>query len=165
VPRIAINVSGNQLEEANFVKTFSNVLDKTGIEGNALEIELTESILVRNSKQTHRKLKDIKELGLNISIDDFGTGYSSLQYLKNFPHDTIKIDQSFIKDLALDKNSQSIVSSIISMAHGMGVKVVAEGVEEVEQVEILKSHKCDEIQGYYYSKPVSPEQVSQFVQS
>jgi EAL domain-containing protein (putative c-di-GMP-specific phosphodiesterase class I)/PleD family two-component response regulator len=165
VPRIAINVSGNQIEEANFVRTFSKVLDKTGIDGNALEIELTESILVKNSKQTHRKLIDIKELGLNISIDDFGTGYSSLQYLKNFPHDTIKIDQSFIKDLALDKNSKSIVSSIISMAHGMGVKVVAEGVEEAEQVEILKFQKCDEIQGYYYSKPVSPEHISQFVQS
>ena len=162
IPRVAINVSGSQIAEANFVNTISMNLERFGITGQELEIELTESIFVKNSIQTSQKLNEIKSMGFSISIDDFGTGYSSLQYLKNFPHDRIKIDQSFIKDLNVDKNSQSIVSSIITMAHGLGVKVVAEGVENEKQLDILKALRCDEIQGYYYSKPVLPNQIDQF---
>jgi len=165
IPRVAINVSGTQIEEANFVNNIAMVLERSSINGNFLEIELTESIFVKNSTQTYQKLNEIKSMGFSISIDDFGTGYSSLQYLKNFPHDRIKIDQSFIKDLTLDKNSKSIVLSIISMAHRLGVKVVAEGVEKAEQLDILKAQNCDEIQGYYYSRPVLPNQITQFINS
>jgi EAL domain-containing protein (putative c-di-GMP-specific phosphodiesterase class I)/DNA-binding response OmpR family regulator len=156
-PRVAINVSGIQLEKPDFYDRMFNILDKNNISGENLEFELTESILVRHSEEMAAKLTRFKQMGVNISIDDFGTGYSSLQYLKNFPHDKIKIDQSFIRDLTIDKNSASIVTTIISMAHQMGVKVIAEGVESKEQVDFLREHDCDEIQGYYYSKPVSAE--------
>ena len=112
-----------------------------------------------------QKLTEFKKLGIDIAIDDFGTGYSSLQYLKNFPHDKIKIDQSFIRDLTSDKNSASIVTTIISMAHKLGVRVIAEGVENIDQVNFLREHKCDEIQGYYYSKPVTADQLTEVLAS
>jgi diguanylate cyclase (GGDEF)-like protein len=163
VPRVAINVSGVQIRDKNFVNSISGIISNSGITGDDLEFELTESILIKNSRETAEKLMTFKNLGVNIAIDDFGTGYSSLQYLKNFPHDKIKIDQSFIRDMTSDKNSASIVTTIISMAHKLGVKVVAEGVESREQVEFLRRHSCDEIQGYYYSKPMPAENLSDFM--
>jgi len=165
IPRVAINVSGGQLKQNDFYERVSNIISQNGILGNQLEIELTESILVNNSEETARKLSEIKKLGINISIDDFGTGYSSLQYLKNFPHDNIKIDQSFIRELTVDKNSASIVTAIISMAHKLGVRVTAEGVENGEQVEFLRKHKCDEIQGFYYSKPVGADRLPELIKN
>ena len=161
MPRVAINVSGGQLEKHDFYERILIILQENGITGHELEFELTESILVRNSKETVHKLTEFKKLGINISIDDFGTGYSSLQYLKNFPHDKIKIDQSFIRDLTVDKNSASIVTTIISMAHKLGVRVIAEGVENAEQVDFLRKHNCDEVQGYFFSKPVSASQLTE----
>jgi diguanylate cyclase (GGDEF)-like protein len=161
IPRVAINVSGGQLEKHDFYERISIILSESGISGHELEFELTESILVRNSKETIHKLSEFKKLGINISIDDFGTGYSSLQYLKNFPHDKIKIDQSFIRDLTVDKNSASIVTTIIAMAHKLGVRVIAEGVENEEQVNFLRQHNCDEIQGFFYSKPVSADHLTE----
>ncbi len=160
VPRVAINVSGVQIKDKNFVERMLEIINTSGIPGDDLEFELTESILMKNSRETAEKLMTFKNIGVNISIDDFGTGYSSLQYLKNFPHDKIKIDQSFIRDLTQDKNSASIVTTIISMAHKLGVKVVAEGVETKDQVAFLREHKCDEIQGFYYSKPIPADNVS-----
>ncbi len=160
-PRVAINVSGGQLAESDFYSRITDILDDIGIKGNDLEFELTESILVRNSDEMTQKLTKFKKLGINISIDDFGTGYSSLQYLKNFPHDKIKIDQSFIRDLTIDKNSDSIVTTIINMAHKLGVRVIAEGVENSDQVDFLRKHKCDEIQGFFYSKPISADQLTE----
>ena len=159
VPRMAINVSGVQIKDKNFVDRMSQIIDSSGVTGNDLEFELTESILMKNALETAEKLVTFRSLGVDIAIDDFGTGYSSLQYLKNFPHDKIKIDQSFIRDLTVDKNSASIVTTIISMAHKLGVKVVAEGVETAAQVSFLRKHECDEIQGYYYSKPLPAETV------
>jgi len=158
-PRVAINVSGGQLEKQDFYDRITVILEENGVAGSELEFELTESILVKNSKEMAKKLTEFKKLGINISIDDFGTGYSSLQYLKNFPHDKIKIDQSFIRDLTKDKNSASIVTTIISMAHKLGVRVIAEGVENSDQVDFLRKHQCDEIQGFYYSKPVTADQL------
>lgn len=163
VPRVAINVSGVQIKDKNFVESMSNIISGSGVTGDDLEFELTESILIKNSHETAHKLMTFKNLGVNISIDDFGTGYSSLQYLKNFPHDKIKIDQSFIRDLTVDKNSASIVTTIISMAHKLGVKVVAEGVETQDQVNFLRDHDCDEIQGFYYSKPVPADHLSEMI--
>lgn len=164
-PRVAINVSGIQLEKADFYDRMASIIKKNKIRGENLEFELTESILMNNSEEMAEKLTRFKKLGVNISIDDFGTGYSSLQYLKNFPHDKIKIDQSFIRDLTIDRNSASIVTTIISMAHKLGVQVVAEGVEKKEQVDFLREHGCDEIQGYYYSKPVSVDELPQLFAS
>jgi len=164
-PRVAINVSGGQLAEEDFYQRILDILNEVGINGNDLEFELTESILVRNSEEITKKLTDFKKLGISISIDDFGTGYSSLQYLKNFPHDKIKIDQSFIRDLTIDKNSDSIVTTIISMAHKLGVRVVAEGVENSDQVDFLRKHNCDEIQGFYFSKPITADQLTEVLSS
>jgi len=165
IPRVAMNVSGGQLAQNDFLKRILDILNDIGIDGKNLEFELTESILVKNSKEMAQKLTEFKKLGIDISIDDFGTGYSSLQYLKNFPHDKIKIDQSFIRDLMSDKNSASIVTTIISMAHKLGVRVIAEGVESIDQVNFLREHKCDEIQGYYYSKPVTADQLTEVLAS
>ena len=165
VPRVAINVSGVQIKDKNFVERMSQIIIQSGASGQDLEFELTESILMKNSRETAEKLMTFKNWGINISIDDFGTGYSSLQYLKNFPHDKIKIDQSFIRDLTIDKNSASIVTTIISMAHKLGVKVVAEGVENQDQVNFLREHDCDEIQGFYYSKPVPAEDMPMMLAS
>jgi len=163
VPRVAINVSGGQLHEQDFIGKVNMVMQQSAILGNELEFELTESILIKSSQETLNKLGQIRKMGINISIDDFGTGYSSLQYLKNFPHDNIKIDQSFIRDIITNQNTASIVSSIISMAHKMGVKVTAEGVENIEQVKYLSAHHCDEIQGFYFSKPLSAESLAQII--
>jgi EAL domain-containing protein (putative c-di-GMP-specific phosphodiesterase class I) len=165
IPRVAINVSGGQLAETDFAPRIIKILEDVGIKGSDIEFELTESILVEHSDEITQTLSQFKKLGIDISIDDFGTGYSSLQYLKNFPHDKIKIDQSFIRDLLVDKNSASIVTTIIAMAHKLGVRVIAEGVENSEQVDFLRKHNCDEIQGYFFSKPVSADQLTDVLTS
>jgi diguanylate cyclase len=165
VPRIAINLSGGQLREQNFIGKVSSLMQQSDISGTDLEFELTESILIKSSPETLNKLSQIRKMGITISIDDFGTGYSSLQYLKNFPHDHIKIDQSFIREIVTNQNTASIVSSIISLAHKMGVKVIAEGVENSEQVKYLMEHQCDEIQGFYFSKPLSADSLAQIISS
>jgi len=163
VPRVAINVSGGQLREQDFIGKVSTLMQQTEVCGTELEFELTESILIKSSPETLNKLGQIRKMGIGISIDDFGTGYSSLQYLKNFPHDHIKIDQSFIRDIVNDQNTASIVSSIISLAHKMGVKVIAEGVENNDQVQYLIEHHCDEIQGFFYSKPLSADSMARII--
>jgi diguanylate cyclase (GGDEF)-like protein len=163
VPRVAINVSGGQLREQDFIGKVCLLMQQTEVSGIELEFELTESILIKSSPETLSKLGQIKKMGIGISIDDFGTGYSSLQYLKNFPHDHIKIDQSFIRDIVNDQNTASIVSSIISLAHKMGVKVIAEGVENSDQVQYLIEHNCDEIQGFYFSKPLSADSLARII--
>jgi EAL domain-containing protein (putative c-di-GMP-specific phosphodiesterase class I)/PleD family two-component response regulator len=163
VPPVAINVSGGQLREQDFIGKVSTLMQQTAIRGTELEFELTESILISSSPETLNKLGQIRKMGIGISIDDFGTGYSSLQYLKNFPHDHIKIDQSFIRDIITNENTASIVSSIISLAHKMGVKVIAEGVENSDQVKYLTEHHCDEIQGFYFSKPLSADSLAKII--
>lgn len=154
---VAVNISARQLEQKNFVKTISTILEKSNIGNDLLEIELTESILIKNSQKNSKKLAKLRKMGTKVSIDDFGTGYSSLSYLSNFPFDKLKIDQSFIRDITTDKAAASLATSIISMAHSLGVRVIAEGVETEEQLNFLKDYKCDEIQGYYFSKPIPPE--------
>ncbi len=160
---VAINISARQLEQKNFVKSISAILEKTNIENELLEIELTESILIKNSQRNSRKLAKLRKKGMKISIDDFGTGYSSLSYLSNFPFDKLKIDQSFIRDITTDRAAASLATSIISMAHSLGVRVIAEGVETEAQLNFLKKYKCDEIQGYYYSKPIPAEDFTKLL--
>jgi diguanylate cyclase (GGDEF)-like protein len=151
---VAVNISSRQLEQKNFVDSIFSILEKSKIENELLEIELTESILIKNSQNTSKKLVKMRNQGMKVAIDDFGTGYSSLAYLSNFPFDKLKIDQSFIRDITTDKTSASLATSIISMAHSLGVRVIAEGVETVDQMEFLRTYNCDEIQGYYFSKPI-----------
>lgn len=157
---VAFNISARQLEQKNFVKSISSILEKTQIENELLEIELTESILIKNSQKTSRKLVKLRKSGMKVAIDDFGTGYSSLAYLTNFPFDKLKIDQSFIRDIVTDKAAAALATSIISMAHRLGVRVIAEGVETEDQLQFLTNYKCDEIQGYYFSEPIPADQFT-----
>ena len=134
------------------------------IDSNLLEFELTESSLVDTYDQSFSILKQIREMGFKVAMDDFGTGYSSLSYLKDIPLTGLKIDRSFVRDIAKDKNADKLISSIISMAHGMGLDVVAEGVEERYQVNHLKKLGCEYLQGYYYSRPLPPDEIIPMLQ-
>ncbi len=136
----------------------------TNIEPSRLTIEITESMTM-NVETATLILKDLKRLGVNISVDDFGTGYSSLNYLKTFPIDYLKIDQSFTKDITKSKDDENIANIILLMAHNLGLKVIAEGVETYKQLKILRLNECDEAQGYLFSKPLRPLELEELVNS
>jgi EAL domain-containing protein (putative c-di-GMP-specific phosphodiesterase class I) len=155
--RIAVNVSAVQFRQDGFPELIRNVLRETGLAPKYLELELTESLLLTNADVVFSVLQELNEMGLNLSIDDFGTGYSSLSYLKQFRVNKLKIDRTFIRDIALDSDDAAITTAIISMAKSLNLKVIAEGVETEEQMSFLRLHHCDEIQGYYFSKPLSAE--------
>ncbi len=150
---VSVNLSARQFSQKNLVRTVGNVLLQTGLNAKYLELEITESMTV-DIERTISTLQDLKKLGVRISIDDFGTGFSSLNYLKRFPVDTLKIDQSFVRELRNDPNDETIVKTIISMAHNLNLNVVAEGIETGEQLVFLQQHLCDIGQGYFFSKPV-----------
>lgn len=151
---MAVNLSARQLRDVDIVKLVARALEETGLPAHMLELELTESMLVHDTQRVLCALEELKEIGVSLSIDDFGTGYSSLSYLKCFPLDYLKIDRSFVMDLPHEPNNAAIVRAIIDMAHTLGMKVIAEGVEKREQLDFLLAHDCDEIQGYYFSKPL-----------
>jgi diguanylate cyclase (GGDEF)-like protein/PAS domain S-box-containing protein len=157
---VAVNLSSKQFQHKKLLRVLIETLDRYGIRPEALELEITESILMENPDKAAQLLRDIRELGVRIAIDDFGTGYSSLAYLKKFPVNTLKIDQAFITDIVRDRNDTAIVTSILSMAESLHLKVVAEGVETKEQLDLLKKMGCEEVQGYYFSKPLPPEGVA-----
>ncbi|MEO6291307.1 MAG: EAL domain-containing protein, partial [Burkholderiaceae bacterium] len=142
------------------VQTIARILDETGVEARFVELEMTESILMDNSEEMVETLLNLKEMGLDLSLDDFGTGFSSLSYLKSFPIDKLKIDRSFLLDIATDPDDCSIVSSIISLAHSLQMKVIAEGVETEAQRAILAQQGCDQYQGYYFSKPLPVSEIT-----
>ncbi|HVK93997.1 MAG TPA: EAL domain-containing protein [Noviherbaspirillum sp.] len=158
--RIAVNLSVKQLLKKNFPATVEQVLADTGLAPSLLELEITESTLMENAQDTLEALHKLRSLGVRLSIDDFGTGYSSLSYLKRFPVDIIKIDRSFVRDVAHDADDASIVTGIIALAHSLRLDVVAEGVENEAQLVFLKKQSCDLMQGYYMSPPVPAEQFS-----
>ena len=151
---VAVNLSARQFQHHDLVESVARVLKETGLDARWLELEITESIAMQNADYTIIILRDLKEMGIQISMDDFGTGYSSLSYLKKFPIDTLKIDQSFVRDLSTDANDAAIANAIIVLAHSLKLKVVAEGVETAEQKAFLKEHDCDKTQGYLFSNPV-----------
>jgi len=151
--RISVNLSARQFKEKNIVERVAQALKETGLEARYLELELTESLL-QTPETTITPLKELHALGIHLSIDDFGTGYSSLSYLKRFPIDTLKIDRSFVRDITTDADDAAIANAIITMAHSLGMYVVAEGVETGEQLAFLCQRKCDSMQGYYFSKPL-----------
>ena len=161
--RIAVNVSTVELREKYFVAAVRAILTETGLEPRFLELELTETFLMQDAKATAAVLQALKDLGVNLALDDFGTGYSSLSHLKRFPIDTLKIDQSFVRDLATDADDASIVSAVISMGVSLHIRVVAEGVETREQLTFLQEHSCPEGQGYYFSRPVVAGQLTQLL--
>ncbi len=156
--RVAVNLSARQFQQRDLSAVIERVLNETGFPADALDIEITESTAMQNADLTLSILKRLKEMGVHISIDDFGTGYSSLSYLKRFPIDTVKIDQGFVRDLTSDGNDAAIVSAIISMARALKLQVVAEGVESEEQLEFLRQHECELVQGFLYSPPVAAAQ-------
>lgn len=151
---IFINLSARQFEQYDLVQKLESILSQTNLTPEFLELEITETVGMKDAVHTIKILEELKEKGIHISIDDFGTGYSSLGYLKKFPIDTLKIDQSFISDMDKDHDSETIVSLIISMAHTLNLKVIAEGVETKRQLTFLKKQKCDMLQGYLFSKPL-----------
>jgi diguanylate cyclase (GGDEF)-like protein len=157
--QMAVNLSARQFGQKNLLKSITDILQETGLDPRQLELELTESMIMNDAEGAKKTLQSIKSLGINLSIDDFGTGYSSLSYLKNLPVDTLKIDKSFIDDIVLQSDEAPIVASIIVLAKNLKLKVVAEGVETYEQVKYLSAHHCDEIQGYYFSKPATAKAI------
>jgi diguanylate cyclase (GGDEF)-like protein/PAS domain S-box-containing protein len=152
---ISVNVSTRQFRQENFVQTVAEVLNETGLDARYLEIELTESAVMHDADQFIAMLDELNDLGVRISLDDFGTGYSSLSYLKRLPVDRLKIDRSFVQDIATDVDAATIVRTIIALGHNLGLKVVAEGVETEQQLEFLRSNLCDELQGFYFATPMS----------
>jgi diguanylate cyclase (GGDEF)-like protein/PAS domain S-box-containing protein len=152
---VAVNVSAVQFGQASFCQLIRDVLQESGLAPRYLELELTESLLLSNADVTLSVLQELTDMGLKLAIDDFGTGYSSLSYLRQFPVGKLKIDRSFIRDIAAGSNDAAITTAIISMAKHLHLKVIAEGVETEAQLSFLRGHQCDEIQGYYFSKPIS----------
>jgi EAL domain-containing protein (putative c-di-GMP-specific phosphodiesterase class I) len=144
--------------------TVVSALSQTGLQPTLLELELTESMLIDDTENVLTTVQRLKALGVKFSIDDFGTGYSSLAYLKRFAVDKLKIDRSFVKDLADDPEDAAIVRAIIQMAHGLGLKTVAEGVENATLLDYLRAQHCDEAQGYFFSKPIPADEFYRYLQ-
>jgi len=151
--RIAVNLSARQFSEPDLVQTVRAVLDETGLEADSLEIELTESMMMADVEAAIETMRCLKAMGVKLSIDDFGTGYSSLAYLKRFPVDVLKIDRSFVRDIVVSRDGAAMVDAIISLAHGLRMQVIAEGVETLEQLDYLRGCGCDEVQGHIYGRP------------
>jgi diguanylate cyclase (GGDEF)-like protein/PAS domain S-box-containing protein len=162
--RIAVNLSGRQLAQKNLTEIVATTLTRCTVARGMLELEITESLLMQDLEQTADTLTSLAALGVTVSMDDFGTGYSSLSYLKRLPIDVLKIDQSFVRDISSDPDDAAIVQAIIAMAHSLGIKVIAEGVETAEQLAFLRQHRCDGMQGYYFSRPLPSEQFTELLQ-
>ena len=162
VDRLAINISGRQFHHSNLVETVERLLAATGVDPDRIELELTETVVMRDVEATIATLARLKSLGVHLSIDDFGTGYSSLAYLKRFPIDTLKIDRSFTRDAANGAADAAIVGTIVALGHNLQKRVVAEGVETRGQIDFLRSVACDELQGFYFSRPLPTAEFAAF---
>jgi diguanylate cyclase (GGDEF)-like protein len=160
---VSVNLSARQFSQPDLVATVAQVLDESGIDPETLELEITESNAMQNAENTIHTLRELKTLGVRISMDDFGTGYSSLNYLKRFPIDTLKLDQSFVRDITTDNRDAAIVSAVINMAHSLDLKVIAEGVETEQQLEFLHHQRCDRIQGFFFSAPMPSERLEPYL--
>jgi EAL domain-containing protein (putative c-di-GMP-specific phosphodiesterase class I) len=154
---IAVNLSPRQFKDADLLGVIADVLERTGMAPELLELEITESMIMHDVDRAVERARAIKTLGVRLAIDDFGTGYSSLSQLKRLPIDTLKIDRSFVRDVAAGAEDRAIAETIISLGKTLGVTVVAEGVETKTQLEFLREHACDEMQGFYFSKPCHPD--------
>src|SRR6267378_1410718 len=161
--RLAVNVSAQQFRSSGFVEAVTRALRTTDLEPDRLELELTESVLVDNREEAILILKRLKALGVQIAVDDFGTGYSSLSYLSQLPIDCLKIDRSFVNRVHERGHDAAIAQAVISLGHSLGMRVVAEGIETVEQLGFLRTHECDEGQGYLFSRPVHPDAIARLV--
>ena len=162
---MAVNISAMEFRDENFLERVFAILENTGLDPRALELELTEGVLMKHAESTESVLKKLRARGVRVAVDDFGTGYSSLSYLRNFSIDALKIDQSFVRQITTAPDQTTIVTAIISMGRNLKLRVVAEGVETPEELAFLREHKCDEAQGYYFSRPVPPEQFAKLLKS
>jgi EAL domain-containing protein (putative c-di-GMP-specific phosphodiesterase class I) len=161
--RIAVNVSPIQLGQRDFVDTVKRALDGLGIAATQLDLEITESMIMKDVEANVQKLAAIRQMGVHITVDDFGTGYSSLAYLTRLPVTALKIDRSFVAGMTSDAQSMTLVSTIISLAHALDLKVIAEGVESQEQAKLLRLLKCEEMQGFLFSKPLPSQEIEAFL--
>jgi EAL domain-containing protein (putative c-di-GMP-specific phosphodiesterase class I) len=162
---MAVNVSAVEFLAKDFLSGVRAVLINTGLEPYDLELELTESVLMIDAESTIDTLHALKAIGVQLAVDDFGTGYSSFSYLRRFPLDTLKIDQSFVRDIAVDQKDAAIVSAMIGIGKSLKQRVIAEGVETLEQLDFLRTQGCTEAQGYYFSRPVAAEQFTALLKS
>jgi diguanylate cyclase (GGDEF)-like protein/PAS domain S-box-containing protein len=162
---MAVNISAMEFRDEAFLEDVFAILGETGLDPRSLELELTESVLMRRAESTEAILKTLRARGVQLAVDDFGTGYSSLSYLRKFQVDTLKIDQSFVRQITTAPNSTTIVSAIISMGRSLNLKVVAEGVETHEELAFLQVNQCDEAQGYYFSRPVLSQEFAMFLKT
>jgi EAL domain-containing protein (putative c-di-GMP-specific phosphodiesterase class I) len=160
---MAVNVSSVQFRNENFLEDLFAILSKTGMDPKYLELEVTESVLMRHAEVAASILQTLRGRGIRVSIDDFGTGYSSLSYLRNFPLDALKIDQSFVREISATPDETTIVRAIISMGRSLNLRIIAEGVETAGDLAFLKAQGCDEGQGYYFSRPVPAEQFARLL--
>ena len=157
--QIAVNVAFKQFQDKNFVRTVANIIRKHGISPGRLEFELTETTMMIEGNAVDQSLRELSDLGITISLDDFGTGYSSFAHIQRLPISTLKIDRSFVSNVHNNADDATIVKAIINLAHSLNMRVIAEGAESAEQVDFLREHSCDEVQGYYFSRPVSYEDL------
>jgi diguanylate cyclase (GGDEF)-like protein/PAS domain S-box-containing protein len=161
---IAVNISAMEFRDRSFLEGVFAILEETGLDPRALELELTESVLMKHAESTEIILKTLRSRGVQVAVDDFGTGYSSLSYLRKFPIDTLKIDQSFVRQITTAPDETTIVTAVISMGRSLKLRVVAEGVETREELAFLQAHECDEAQGYYFGRPTVPEQFARLLE-
>jgi diguanylate cyclase (GGDEF)-like protein/PAS domain S-box-containing protein len=162
--RVSVNLSARVFQQRDIAKLVKQVLAETGLEPQYLELELTESTIMRNAEEAVSMLNELHALGIGLAIDDFGTGYSSLSYLKRFPVDRLKIDRSFVSDIGVSGDDETITSAIIALAHSLKLQVIAEGVETSAQLDFLKERACDEMQGFYFARPLSTDAISELFQ-
>lgn len=161
--RVAVNVSGRQFKHRNFVEFIINTLQEINLDPQHLELELTENLILHDDRHVIESIKRLKKLGVQIALDDFGTGYSSISHLKKIPIDRIKIDQTFIKHINVNRDDAAIVKAIIAIAASLNLQVLAEGVESLRQLKLLLSQECKEAQGFYFSEAMPPEEVEEFL--
>jgi diguanylate cyclase (GGDEF)-like protein len=162
---MAVNISALEFRNESFLEGVFAILKDTGLDPASLELELTESVLMKRAESSASILQALRAKGVRVAVDDFGTGYSSLSYLQKFSIDALKIDQSFVRRIISAPHETTIVTAIIGMARSLKLRVVAEGVETVKELEFLRAHQCDEAQGYYFSRPVAPEQFAQLLET
>jgi diguanylate cyclase (GGDEF)-like protein len=162
---MAVNISAMEFQDENFLEGVFSILRDTELDPHALEIELTESVLMKHPESTATILQALRKKGVQVAVDDFGTGYSSLSYLRKFPIDALKIDQSFVRQITAGVDDAAIVTAVINMARSLKLRVIAEGVETQEELDFLQAHHCDEAQGFYFSRPVPPSQFAELLES
>ena len=162
---MAVNVSAMQFRNPNFVDDLFAILQETDLDPDILELELTESVLMKHARSTESALQSLRSGGVHLAVDDFGTGYSSLSYLTKFPVDVLKIDQAFVRQIGISHSGTALVTAIIRIGQSLNLRVVAEGIETEEQLAFLQVNECDEGQGYYFSRPVTAQQFVKLLET